>query len=521
MNSLSEELQVLHQPLRQHNEKLANRLKEAELLLANGHAAQAREALLASLQTAERFSIEWSLTANPFWRRIFATERANLLWYLSVPNFVLERYAEAEQNLQDARKLIGDAPGSLTVNILQAQGEIYRRQEKFEFAADYFQSAAYMAVRPEVRQWEVASRCYVSLALCFLSKGDREKGLGAFGQASDLALSHGLYTEARRVQLASFGLRIMSDPTGWDIEKFDKERAKLKLDVKDAGFQADLCLIETHFWAAQGEAESAKDALDRALELAQTDAAARFRVLMAQADYHAFGLLPADRSGLFGWQPDFPRAINLAEQARLLAANFLALRAQVRDAAQRLIRIRLATRDPEQRRQADRELDELRKTPDGNLVHALLARLHADYADGDFKKTLQGAEEAERYPAPPDVRRIVLTAKMYALTGLKRFDEALDTNRQAIEVLRPLVEQKIYSASQGAPTYAWMLAWRDRVEALAMLCDSAAALSVRAGRLDAAFDFAEAGRCQLFRQQLTDRGADLADQLRSTKFGRS
>ena len=111
--------------------------------------------------------------------------------------------------------------------------------------------------------------------------------------------------------------------------------------------------------------------------------------------------------------------------------------------------------------------------------------------------------------------------KTYALTGLKRFDEALDTNRQAIEVLRPLVEQKIYSASQGAPTYAWMLAWRDRVEALAMLCDSAAALSVRAGRLDAAFDFAEAGRCQLFRQQLTDRGADLADQLRSTKFGRS
>jgi hypothetical protein len=110
---------------------------------------------------------------------------------------------------------------------------------------------------------------------------------------------------------------------------------------------------------------------------------------------------------------------------------------------------------------------------------------------------------------------------MYALTGLKRFDEALDTNRQAIEVLRPLVEQKIYSASQGAPTYSWMLAWRDRVEALAMLCDSAAALSVGAGRLDAAFDFAEAGRCQLFRQQLTDRGADLADQLRSTKFGRS
>jgi hypothetical protein len=43
-----------------------------------------------------------------------------------------------------------------------------------------------------------------------------------------------------------------------------------------------------------------------------------------------------------------------------------------------------------------------------------------------------------------------------------------------------------------------------------MLCDSAAALSVRAGRLDAAFDFAEAGRCQLFRQQLTDRSADLA-----------
>jgi hypothetical protein len=54
-----------------------------------------------------------------------------------------------------------------------------------------------------------------------------------------------------------------------------------------------------------------------------------------------------------------------------------------------------------------------------------------------------------------------------------------------------------------------------------MLCDSAAALSVGAGRLDAAFDFAEAGRCQLFRQQLTDRCADLADQLRSTKFGRS
>ena len=231
--------------------------------------------------------------------------------------------------------------------------------------------------------------------------------------------------------------------------------------------------------------------------------------------------LPADRSGPFGWQPDFPRAINLAEQARALAANFLALRVQVRDAAQRLIRIRLATRDPEQRRQADRELDELRKTPDGNLVHALLARSRADYADGDFEKSLQGAEEAERYPSPPDVRRILLTAKMYALTGLKRFDEALDTNRQAIEVLRPLVEQKIYSASQGAPTYSWMLAWRDRVEALAMLCDSAAALSVGAGRLDAAFDFAEAGRCQLFRQQLTDRGADLADQLRSTKFGRS
>jgi len=235
----------------------------------------------------------------------------------------------------------------------------------------------------------------------------------------------------------------------------------------------------------------------------------------------AFGLLPAGRSGPFGWQPDFPRAINLAEQARALAANFLALRVQVRDAAQRSIRIRLATRDPEQRRQADRELDELRKTPDGNLVHALLARSRADYADGDFEKSLQGAEEAERYPSPPDVRRILLTAKMYALTGLKRFDEALDTNRQAIEVLRPLVEQKIYSASQGAPTYSWMLAWRDRVEALAMLCDSAAALSVGAGRLDAAFDFAEAGRCQLFRQQLTDRGADLADQLRSTKFGRS
>ena len=150
MNSLSEELQVLHQPLRQHNEKLANRLKEAELLLANGHAAQAREALLASLQTAERFSIEWSLTANPFWRRIFATERANLLWYLSVPNFVLERYAEAEQNLQDARKLIGDAPGSLTVNILQAQGEIYRRQERSNSRPTTFRA---------LPTWQCAQRC--------------------------------------------------------------------------------------------------------------------------------------------------------------------------------------------------------------------------------------------------------------------------------------------------------------------------------------------------------------------------
>ena len=545
MNSLSTELQVLHQPLRQHHEELANRLQIAELLLARGRAALAREALFALLQAAERFTSEWGVAENPFWQRIFATERANLLWRLSVPNLVLERYAEAEQNLQYARWLIGDEPSALLVNILYTQGEVYRSQEKFERAAEYIQSAAYMAVRQEVRQYEAAVKCYESLGKCFLSNDEREKCLGASaGQASDLAFSHGHYAEAARRELLNFRLRIMSDPTGRAIEEFAEERTKptrLKLRgrrmlirsgpagqvieefdqaklgrIDDTGYQAELALVTALFWITQGEAESAKDALDRALDLAQSDVAARFQALSDLAEYHAFGLLRAfgllqgDPTGLLGWQPDFPRAIEFAEQARVLATNFAPAHPQLRDTIQRLIRIRLATGDPEQRRLADRELDELRQRPGISLVHALLARAQVNYAGENFAKSRQLAEEAEQYPAPPDLRRLVLTAKMHALIGLERFDEALEASRQAIELLRPLVERKIYSASRGAPSYVWMLAWRDRVEALAILYDTAAALSVRADRLDTAFDFAEAGRCQLLRQQLTDGGAELA-----------
>jgi tetratricopeptide (TPR) repeat protein len=307
MISLFPELQVLHQPLRQHHDELGNRCKVAELLLASGRAAQAREVLLALLQAAERFYIEWDVTANPFWRRIFfATEQANLLCHLSVPNLILERYAEAEQNLQYARWLIGDEPSALLVNILYTQGEVYRSQEKFELAAEYLQSAAYKADLPEVQQWETGVRCYEALGKCFLSNEEREKCLGASGsQASDLAFYHGHYVQAARLELLNFRLRIMSDPTGRAIDEFDKERTKptrLKLRgrrlrimsgptgqvieefdqaklgrIDDAAYQAELALVNALFWVAQGEAESAKEALDRALQLARTDIMAHFR----------------------------------------------------------------------------------------------------------------------------------------------------------------------------------------------------------------------------------------------------
>ena len=77
----------------------------------------------------------------------------------------------------------------------------------------------------------------------------------------------------------------------------------LKSLAADKRFHANAYLIESIYWAIRGDAESAKLDLDRALELAQDEPAILLHVLIAQAEFHAHGVVGGDPTALHNLNP--------------------------------------------------------------------------------------------------------------------------------------------------------------------------------------------------------------------------
>ncbi|HEX8474484.1 MAG TPA: CHAT domain-containing protein [Pyrinomonadaceae bacterium] len=470
----------------QYAESLSALLAEAAALVQSGRAAEALDMYARGHRELQAFHDKWDAeilggdaSFAEWWRQYVAEQKVSLLTHEGLALRWMGRRDEAEGLYQSGLALSRE--GTLEhVSLLDALAGIRHDQQAFAEAVDLWRRAhaEYAALAADASQtdpdtagqyWNYATQQLMNAAYAALSGRDYAGFEKILDEAIVFAEQHELQEFADRLWLRQARHLLAADASGETIQRVKSERARRCSRSKDVEFRLDALLLTAEFWSERGEFEQAREELEEA---------------RAFAPPHRQGALLRQLADIAVSQGDTQAAHNYSQSALTTARQF-GMPQEVTAALRALVSLH-AEDNPDE---AERYLSELRASGEmDEIKNALMARVEVYCKQKRFDLALRDVDEAEQ--ATPGDSGVLLT-RVAVLRGLDAKEETLVAIEKAAAAYREQIRQS-------------GMDWKNGLDMLGALHESAAFLTAELGRADEAFTWAERGKALRLRSRFAE-----------------